>query len=78
MMTWRQAKASIFRLELLDLSFREKMTPEQQTADNSKRQLEPLLRMVQVQNYVVLVAVLLSQYLVLVQECAASVPPAAR
>lgn len=55
MMTWRQAKASIFRLELLDLSFREKMTPEQQTADNSKRQLEPLLILVQVHNYVVLV-----------------------
>lgn len=30
MMTWRQAKASIFRLELLDLSFREKMMPEKQ------------------------------------------------
>lgn len=54
MITWRQAKASIFRLELLDLSFREKMTPEQQTVDNSKRQLEPLLILVQVQNYVVL------------------------
>lgn len=59
MMTWRQAKASIFRLELLDLSFREKMTPERQAADTSKRQLEPLLILVQVQvqNYVVLVLV---------------------
>jgi len=31
MMTWRQARASIFRLELLDLSFREKMIPEAQS-----------------------------------------------
>lgn len=33
-MTCRQASASIFRLELLDLSFSEKMTPEEeQTRD---------------------------------------------
>lgn len=27
-MTWRHAKASIFKLELLDLSFKENMMPE--------------------------------------------------
>lgn len=30
MMTWRHAKASIFRLELLDLSFKEKMIPKEE------------------------------------------------
>lgn len=33
MMTWRHAKASIFRLELLDLSFKEKMIPKEEKND---------------------------------------------
>lgn len=43
-MTWRQARASIFRLELLDLSFREKMIPETTNVSLPARQTQTELR----------------------------------